>query len=647
MNSNQYSSLPHTQNGGGVGQQRYGTNQQQNGNQNSRNYKKKHYNNKRNYNTNPNNPNQNSPQFNNSYGYNNHTDFGLSSLPHTNSHNNYNNNRYYHQFNKFNDNAPDLNSFGNNVPVPKLAEKKRKGRGGGANNNYRGTGKFNDNGRLNKSLNKDDSLDNSFNELTTGMPTSLSLDNIGGLNFKNAITPSKMSNSHSAHNNSPSTKLTKADTILEQEVSETTNSHFSNIDSGVDSNSYSSMPNTDMHKQSYTPLTSELLSSIECDEEEPSSTKTSSSSQSSSSPDSPNTVNGYETAISQMTSEAEMSFGYDSMTAAVNIENTITNFNIESEFTSEIETYLNKKTESDAINTYEIEDTPEELPTENVEEDTTASILSDSSDNASLKEEAMVAPIPNAEETLLVEEKDKSTTEKVAEDVVEETSEAPSAEVEETSEIPSAVVTPTSPVPEIVVSLVADIDDEESEEETPLANSIPNLMSKENISKELETYEEVLSLEKIKCAEMEVNDLVNKIVLDVITSAIKVETTQETEVKAVNEESEVNIDLVPNYMSLEQEISLVEEKEAAEAKETDDKEISFIDNDQSVVYGRADTSAEIIECAEEDNAAVVDSTKEILTKTNTILSASPLRVSNSSGTIAKEPPVDCFSCTIS
>ena len=76
-----------------------------------------------------------------------------------------------------------------------------------------------------------------------------------------------------------------------------------------------------------------------------------------------------------------MSFGYDSMTAAVNIENTITNFNIESEFTSEIETYLNKKTESDAINTYEIEDTPEELPTENVEEDTTASILSDSSDN--------------------------------------------------------------------------------------------------------------------------------------------------------------------------------------------------------------------------------------------------------------------------
>ena len=79
-------------------------------------------------------------------------DFGLSSLPHTNSHNNYNNNRYYHQFNKFNDNAPDLNSFGNNVPVPKLTEKKRKGRGGGANNNYRGTGKFNDNGRLNKSV---------------------------------------------------------------------------------------------------------------------------------------------------------------------------------------------------------------------------------------------------------------------------------------------------------------------------------------------------------------------------------------------------------------------------------------------------------------------------------------------------------------
>lgn len=78
MNSNQYSSLPHTQNGGGVGQQRYGTNQQQNGDHNSRNYKKKHYNNKRNYNTNCNNPNQNSPQFNNSYGYNNHTGWQLS-----------------------------------------------------------------------------------------------------------------------------------------------------------------------------------------------------------------------------------------------------------------------------------------------------------------------------------------------------------------------------------------------------------------------------------------------------------------------------------------------------------------------------------------------------------------------------------------
>jgi len=82
-------------------------------------------------------------------------------LPHSQSHNNYNNNRFsvpYHQFNKFsNENAsPDLQSFGNNVPVPKTNKnhhhKNRKGRGG-SNNNYRGNSQntINDN-RLNKSV---------------------------------------------------------------------------------------------------------------------------------------------------------------------------------------------------------------------------------------------------------------------------------------------------------------------------------------------------------------------------------------------------------------------------------------------------------------------------------------------------------------
>ncbi len=136
------------------------------------------------------------------------------------------------------------------------------------------------------------------------MPTSLSLDNIGS--FNNHSSPAKI-NINDLFN-----KLTKPDTILEQEVSTTTGNY---ADSGVDSSSYSSMPISDnvsscyyQKSTGYTP-DAQMLSSIECDNEEEAEEKektstTSSSISSSSSPDSPNT-NGYQTAISQMTSEGE------------------------------------------------------------------------------------------------------------------------------------------------------------------------------------------------------------------------------------------------------------------------------------------------------------------------------------------------------
>ena len=143
-------------------------------------------------------------------------------------------------------------------------------------------------------------MDNSFSDIVTpGMPTSLSLDNIGAFNSYVITSPSKIISDLMS-------KLTKADTILEQEVSTTTSSNYA--DSGVDSNSYSSMPITDYQKSTGYTLDAQLLSSIECDIEEADEkekTSTSSSSiSSSSSPDSPNT-NGYQTAISQMTSEGK------------------------------------------------------------------------------------------------------------------------------------------------------------------------------------------------------------------------------------------------------------------------------------------------------------------------------------------------------
>lgn len=137
--------------------------------------------------------------------------------------------------------------------------------------------------------------DNSFNDLSLSMPTSFSLDNIGGcINIKNSP---KMPNSRSFHTKSPSNRLHKLTDVI-QEVTENFSSN--NIDSGVDSNSYCSMPASDSHK-SYTPLTSDLLSSIECDE-----SQSSKNSSSISSPDSQK--NGYETALSQMVTASEGKF---------------------------------------------------------------------------------------------------------------------------------------------------------------------------------------------------------------------------------------------------------------------------------------------------------------------------------------------------
>lgn len=627
MNNNQYSSLPHTQNAGVGTQQRnaYGNN---NGNsqQPNRPYnKKKHYN--KNKSNNYNKPNQPFNNYNN-----NHTDFGCTSLPHTQTHNNYNNTRYsvpYHQFNKFsNENAsPDLESFGNNVPVPKLNKnhnhhKNNKKARGGSNNNYRANGhNMNNDNRLNKSLNKDGSLDNSFSDIASpGMPTSLSLDNIGAYNSYNNNT-----NSPSKVISALLNKLTKADTILEQELTTSTSAY---VDSGVDSNSYSSMPITDYQKNSSYPPDAQLLSSIECnieeeaDEKEKTST-TSSSISSSSSPGSPNT-NGYQTAISQMASEAEISFGYDSMNT-VNVENTINNFNIEAEFFGEIENFIGLKKQEAENGVKEEEEEKKEnklvkevasVETNAVGDDTATSIVSDSSDTGSIKE-VELAVQEEVEEGEII-------------DIVEETQK-------------DATVL-TSPIPEIVVSMA--MDEEEIELDQPdnlIDNSktkMPNLISKENIQKELESFDKTDLT--AKQAEVEVNNLINTIVGDVITSVMHIE-----EEKVPEEVSEEKVQpFETNYMSLEQEISQLEEKEKEKANE-EEGEISFIDNDNSVLYGKSDTSAVVIEQAEESRA---ETTNDILNKAEKVLSgsSSSLKVTDSKGkVVVKEPPVDCFSCTIS
>ncbi len=206
----------------------------------------------------------------------------------------------------------------------------------------------------------------------------------------------------------------------------------------------------------------------------------------------------------------------------------------------------------------------------------------------------------------------------------------------------------TSPVPEIVVSMA--VDDEETEVEHPEAvceetkAKMPNLMSKENVLKELESFDKTDLA--ARHAESELNSLINTIVGDVITSAMHAEAVVPEQVVQPFE---------TNYMSLEQEISQLEEKEKEKEKEIEKKEkfeeeegeISFIDNDNSILYSKGDTSAVVIDEAEEAN---VESTRDILNRTEKVLSgsSSSLKVTDSKGKmVVKEPPVDCFSCTIS
>lgn len=582
MNSEQFTSLPHA---GGVG------NGNGNGNSrnyyNNRNYKKKG---KRNNYKNNNNNNNNSNSVNNQHNnyHNQHSDFGCSSLPHTQ--NNYNNNRYnnqYQQFNKFTTNSSDLDSFGNNVPVPKSVKKQNKPRRGGNNNNYRSTGQFrNANGseRLNKSLNKDDV---SFSELNTMMPTSYSLDNIGAIN-------SSVPSSTSFHNNLPS-KLNK----LAEEISEIRN----NIDSGVDSNSYCSMP-TDGQK-SYTPLTSDLLSSIEADELEEPASKTSSS-VSSPSTNSPN-QNGYETAISQMASEAENSFGgFDSVN--VNNENTIVDVEIEAlSYVNQIEQavlekYIHETNVIQNIDQAVGVSVNTETLVENLE-DTTTSVSSDSFENDSAKKNPVDLLTGNIEKL--------SINVKEVEAIVE--------------------------VEEVQGEVEKIIDAEKVQGEEALAT---NLMSSSSVQKEMSQSDaDEKLLAQMKFAEQEVNDLVNKIVHDVITQAITVAPLPDF----VESDSH-------NHMSLEQEINQVEDAQVKEENRCiDDLEISYIDNDNSVISSKEETDAasqsmEIIKGPEEP---AIDTTNDILNKTEQVLSNSLPKNTLKNDIAVKEQPIDCFSCTIS
>lgn len=139
------------------------------------------------------------------------------------------------------------------------------------------------------------------------------------------------------------------------------------------------------------------------------------------------------------------------------------------------------------------------------------------------------------------------------------------------------------------------------------------------------------ALTQLKFAEQEVNELVNKIVLDVITNAIY----SAPLVKDTNAVPFAEVE-APNYMSLEQEISQLEEAEK-KVEGIDDTEISFIDNDNSVV----DVEAK----AEEQK---VDATDAILNSSERVLTASPIKlIAKDNTVVTKEPPVDCFSCTIS
>jgi len=708
--NNQYNSLPHTTGNIGTGTQRgpffnNGINNNPNANPNARNKKSYKSKNARNNFNNKNNSVNNNMNTNlNKQPYNNYNNFGPDyvgcSLPHTQT-NGYSNNRNNMSYKfKF-----DLNNFGNNVTVPPTGtinnnnngKKYNKKRGGNNNSNYNnyGTGSFVDSitERLNKSLTKEPSLDNSFGEINT-MPTSHSLDNLQyhSVNIK-LNSPSKMTNSYSFANTSPSrgTQLHHyVDTIHELEVTENFQSNYmntnlsNNIDSGVDSNSFCSMPLGQMeainysNQNSYVSLTASALSSIENVEQHITikaiqAPSISESSSSFSSPDSQN-QNDYETGESQLlvtASEGELSFGYDSMIPNV-AENVINNFQIETNYENE----LKKAVLENTINDMKSSELAEKA------DDTTTSISSSSSISGSIQEldqlDTLTTPNTVNENTLLDEQEKQLDTPLIQNGA-----------------------TSAFSIGEKEDDCLAN-ESETEIKQTVCTNLISNATKEEKLSALNDT-----KLQIVKFEEEEINNLVNKIVLDVIAQALLVtpELTvnndvvkstislntqsdnqgeealkEEVEVEAVPVEVEavpveieaipveikaipVEVEAVPvevEAVPVEVEAVPVEVEAVSEAEIFPvEVEISFDEKFDTVLYNPAVTeitdklnsSLQIIEHSEINDAKnEVDETNEILNKTEEILSTSislPAQSKSNKQITQKEPPVDCFSCTIS
>lgn len=181
---------------------------------------------------------------------------------------------------------------------------------------------------------------------------------------------------------------------------------------------------------------------------------------------------------------------------------------------------------------------------------------------------------------------------------------------------------------------------EEEEEDNKL---VTNLISQSTVEVEEQMSEEMLN--SLKFAEQEVNDLVNKIVIDVISQAIHVPAEPTLETIEKSEPVITDYDST-NFMSLEQEINKLKEEEEQNVKESnniENLEISYIDNEVT----DENSSMEIIEKPETNKADEKLQTEAILRKTDRMLSKSSSSFKLDNMPMRKEPPVDCFSCTIS
>ena len=507
-------------------------------------------------------------------------------------------------------------------------------------------------------------MDSSFGEIENGIPTSHSLDNIQYDNLKRD-SPKTMPNSYSFVHTSPSRLgATQVDTIHEQEITEHFSSNYmstnfsTNTDSGVDSNSFCSMPLAHNENASFVDTQTYLVTEIveQQQQQQQQATDTGVMSSSSSSPDSQN-QNGYETSESQLlvtASEGELSFGYESLNP-VNVENTIANFNIEAHFESELEQVVlnNLVAQKNYQETLEITYKQLEI-NEMIEkaDDTTTSITTDSSANGSITEldqiEAMTPAAVNVDENIMMEEATP-----VADYLQEDDDEKNSS---------------TAQLMDSSSSSISSISEKEEEDlaaqvETESFAVVPKVL--ENISESEELKFNLISnpiianvavappmseteLQTLKYEEEEVNNLVNKIVLDVIAQAIHV--------------SPAKLNIVSDVIE-----KMTTQTTAAESEKNqiDIAEVSFNEKDDSVLFKNVNTeeceanklnsSLEIIEAAEINNAvsSEVDETNAILNKTEQILSSStqaPTAAKDSKKTVVsnqKQPVIDCFSCTIS